>query len=189
MDAGAQLLQKTVPGWLKAEMPPGYVNRVEEIERLTRDLEGMSRFGRLLWTTRDELAGSVRDVFSALRLHTQGVDGGGTVMIVVTLEPRRRLLVYVSSSADVIEKKSPELATVFQLLHEVAGDHDRVTLVANHDPDTSPAMRSEGISADGLAFIRRLGANFVSAHTLFRLWSLSLQDSERARGYLDRLHD
>ncbi len=189
MDAGAQLAQKRAPEWLKAEMPPGYKNRVEEIERLTRDLEGMSRFGRLLWTTGDELARSVADVFSALKLETQGVENGGPRTLVVTLESRRRLLIYVSSSGDVVEKKSPELAAVFQMLHEIAGDSDRVVLVANPDPDTPPATRSEGISTDGLAFMRRLGVNFVSAHTLFQLWSLSLQDNDRARGYLARLHD
>jgi hypothetical protein len=170
-------------------MPPGYKNRVEEIERLTRDLEGMTRFGRLLWTTGDDLAQSVRDLLSALRLQIQDVDGGGPCLMAASLDAASRLLVHVSPSGELVEKRSPELAAVFQLLHEIAGDADRVVLVANHAPDVPPAERPVGISTDGLALMTRLGANFVSAHTLFQLWTLSLQDGDRARGYLQRLRD
>jgi hypothetical protein len=94
----------------------------------------------------------------------------------------------VSASGESIEKKGPDLAHVFQMLHEVAGDNDRIVLVANCDPTTRPADRRDPIEPDALKLLRRLGANVLLAPTLFALWTLSLQDRDRARAWVERLH-
>jgi hypothetical protein len=44
-----------------------------------------------------------------------------------------------------IKKKDPELARVFQMLHESDTDVTRVVLVANSDPGKAPADRGDGI--------------------------------------------
>jgi hypothetical protein len=51
-----------------------------------------------------------------------------------------------------------------------------------------PADRTEGIEPEAVIFLRRMGANFLTSASVFRLWSLSLFDQERARGYVGRLH-
>ena len=99
-----------------------------------------------------------------------------------------RLLLHVAPSGAIIKKRSPELAHVFQMLQESAEDGDRVVLVANSDPALPPADRTEGIEPEAVLFLRRMGANFLASASVFRLWSLSLFDQERARGYVGRLH-
>lgn len=176
------------PDWLAAEMPPGYDTRLLEIQRLSEELRAMGQFGRLLWTVGDELSAAVREAFVALKFEAVSTPGTPPSSVTVTLDGHRRLLLYVSSSMGPIQKKGPDLAHMFQMLHEVAGDHDRIVLVANSDPATRPADRRDPIEPDAMKLLHRLGANVLLAPTLFSLWTLSLQDRDRARAWVERLH-
>ena len=176
------------PEWLAAEMPPGYNTRLMEIQRLSDELRGMGHFGRLLWTVGDELADAVRETFVALKFDAAQTPGLPASALTVNLDARRRLLLHVSSAEGLIEKKSPDIAQVFQILHEVAGDDDRIVLVANCEPSRRPADRREAIDPEAMKLLRRLGANVLLAPTLFALWTLSLQDRDRARAAVERLH-
>jgi len=176
------------PDWLAAELPPGYNTRLLEIQRLSEELRAMGQFGRLLWTVGDELNQAVREAFVALKFDVVSTPGAPPSSTVVNLDGHRRLLLHVSASGESIEKKGPDLAHVFQMLHEVAGDNDRIVLVANCDPTTRPADRRDPIEPDAMKLLRRLGANVLLAPTLFALWTLSLQDRDRARAWVERLH-
>jgi hypothetical protein len=94
-------------------MPPGYQNRVREIQMLVADLEAMSRFGRLLTETGARLGEAVRDVFASLRYETAITADAPSTDVVVGLESGRRLLVHVAGDGQVVQKKSPEIARVF----------------------------------------------------------------------------
>src|SRR5262245_35014267 len=186
MATEAQVRQR--PDWLAAEMPPGYRNRLEEIQRLTRELEEIGRFGRLLWAVGEELAAGVRDAIAALEFDPgPSPDGDGSV-IAVSLDPARRLLFRASATGEVIQRRSEDLARVFHMVQQVAGHGDRVVLVANHNPSQRPADRPDGIDAEALTLLDRLGVIYLPASTLFAVWSLSLQDRPRARGTFDHLH-
>jgi hypothetical protein len=174
------------PDWIVDEMPPGYHNRLAEIQRLSQDLRAMDPFGRLLWASGAQLTEAVRDAFLALKLEATLMPGN-SAGVIVTLDVGRVLL-HVAQTAGIIKKKSPELTHAFQILHESAEDRDRVVLVANSDPSMPPADRVEGIEPDALTLLRRIGTNFLASATVFRLWRLSLHDNERARGYVTRLH-
>src|SRR5262245_31887619 len=128
MTIDAQTLNR--PEWLAAEMPPGYRNRLEEMRRLQRELDELMRFGRLICDTGDGLCDAVRDTLLALDF--EAMPGPRPSSIVVKLEMGRRLLIHVSASDQVIERRSPDLAHVFQVIHEDAANGDRVVLVANH---------------------------------------------------------
>src|SRR5205823_4232368 len=91
----------SAPDWLAAEMPPGYRNRLEEMERLARDLEAMARFGRLLCAVGPELRDAVYDAFAALEFDVSPVRND----IIVSLDSRRRLLVHVSASVRPIKRR------------------------------------------------------------------------------------
>ena len=175
------------PDWVVDEMPPGYHNRLAEIERLSQDLRAMDPFGRLLWGSGPQLTEAVRDVFLALKFEAALMPGNAESGIVVRLDAGRVLL-HVAPSAEVIKKKSAQLTYAFQLLHESAEERDRVVLLANSEPATPPADRGEGIEPDALSLLRRIGTNFMASATMFRLWTLSLHDLERARGHIVRLH-
>ena len=176
------------PDWLAAEMPPGYNTRMLEIQRLSEELKMMGQFGRLLWTVGDELADAVREAFVALKFEVASTPAMPKSSVTVNLDGRRRLLLHVSQSGAAIEKKSPDLARLFQMLHEVANDDDRIVLVANTDPATPPSRRGDGVDTDAMKLLRRLGANLLFAPTLFAVWTLSLQDRDRARASIERLH-
>ena len=176
------------PDWVVAEMPPGYRNRLEELQRLSRELEELGRFGRLLCTVGLELRDAVWDVLVALELDAATAPGPNGSSIVVNLDRQRRLLLHVSASEQAIQKRSGDLAHVFQIIHEQAGNGDRVVLIANPTPDLRPADRRESVDAEALSLLKRLGANYVSGPTLFALWSLSLQDRPRARAIVDLIH-
>jgi hypothetical protein len=175
------------PDWVPAEMPPGYRTRLEEIQRLSADLQAMDPFARLLWAAGPPLTDAVRDAVLALGFEAALTPGPAASGIIVKLSAGR-LLLHVAPDAGIIRKKSPELAHVFQMMQELAEDADRVVLVANSDPATRPADRAEGIEPDAVAFLRRMGANFLASSTLFRLWMLSLHDQKRARDHVERLH-
>jgi hypothetical protein len=169
-------------------MPPGYQNRLVEIERLSKELRSLDRFGRLLWCVGDELTETVREAFIALGFEADPTPASTLASVTVRLDARRRLLLHVSATNSIIQKKSIELARVFELLHTVAENTDRVVLVTNGDPNVRPGDRPESIEPEALTLLRRLGANVLPGPTLFALWTLSFQDKERARGHVDQLH-
>lgn len=175
------------PNWLAGEMPPGYQTRLAEIERLSRDLETMGRFGGLLWQVGPDLHRLVQEAFVAFKFEVGAVPGGDATSLMVTLNNNHRLLLHVSSSQSPIKKKSDEVAQVFKLVHETAEERDRVVLVSNNDPDVAPPGRPEGLDAEALNLLSRLGANFVSGPTLFGLWTLSLQAPDRVRAQIEKL--
>ena len=176
------------PDWLAAEMPPGYRNRLEELQRLSRELEELERFGRLLCAVGPELGDAVRDMLASVELDTVAAPAGNESSIVVKLDSGRRLFLYVSPSEHPVQRRSQELAHVFQIIHEQASEGDRVVLIANHSPTVRPAERRDGVDAEAVSLLKRLGANYLAGPTLFTLWSLSLQDRKRAREVFDRIH-
>jgi len=188
MAATEQTTVEIGPDWVVAEMPPGYQNRVREIQMLMADLEAMGRFGRLLTETGARLGEAVRDVFASLRYETALMEDATSTAIVVELESRRRLLIHVAGDGQGIQKKSPEIARVFQMLQEVAEDTDHVVFVTNSEPHVKPADRGRSVTAEAEGFLSRLGVSHMSALTLFSLWKLSLQEPERAREQALRLH-
>ena len=175
--------------WVATEMPPGYHNRVAEIRRLSTELEEIGRFGRLLWAVGPDLSDAVRETLVALDFDTSTLPGLNGSAIAVKLDGMKRVLFHVSASENVIQRRSDDLARVFEMLHQTAGEGDRVVLVANHSPSTQPAKRGDGMDAEALALLKRLGANYLPAPSLFALWTLSLQDRPRARTIVDRLHE
>lgn len=188
MSAIAEAAAEITPGWVTAEMPPGYQNRVAEIQRLVADLEVMGRFGRLLWGSGPVLAEAVRDALSTLKLEAHVEEPFSKPAVVVKLDATRRLILYVSTTRQTLHKKSADLAHAFRLLHEVAEDSDRVAIVLNTEPDTPLADRAPGLSPDAAAFLRRMGVSAISAATVFGLWKLSLQDATRAHTHVERLY-
>jgi hypothetical protein len=188
MNALAQVALDS-PEWVVAAMPPGYRNRVAEIRRLSDELQDMERFARLLWAIGPALRQSVHDVFAALRLDVEPMKDQAESVVAVALDRGRRLFFHVSATDGTVDKKSAELAHVFRMLHEFAGDHDRVVLVTNGDRMKQPTVRSEYVTPDALKLLQRMGANVVTGPTLFNLWELSLQDRERAFKYVGRLHE
>jgi hypothetical protein len=179
---------ESAPEWLAGDMPAGYRNRLAEIERLAAELRAMDQFGRLLWDIGDPLQQAVSEVFHSLRLEPESFLTSETSQVIVRLDGHRRLLLHISDAESTIQKVSPALEHVFHLVHKSAGDNDRVVLVANVDRLRRPAERSESLAPEALALLKRLGANFLPASHLFALWTVGLQDGQRARIYLDRLH-
>jgi hypothetical protein len=175
-----------VPDWLPGLMPPGYQTRFAEIQRLTAELQGMDRMGRLLWQSGPGVTDLVRDVFAALKVDAE-VHPDDTPQLVVKID-KRRLLVHVITTDGAIEKKHPELAQAFQILHQTAGDDDRVVLVANPHRQLPPADRPDPLTADALTLVTRMGVNVVTTATLFSLWNLSMSDQQRGRTLVERLH-
>jgi len=189
--AGVIVAPSAVPGpeWVVAEMPPGYQNRVAEVQRLMSDLHEMGQFGSLLYQVGPELGDAVRRVFTAMKFEAEMMTGPVSSGVAVRLDAHRRLLLIPSAATDAIQKKGPELAQVFQMLHEVAEEKvDRVVLITNADPGTRPADRAAAITPEALAFLVRMGASHVQASTLFALWKLSLNDADRVRAQVERLH-
>ena len=184
----SELLAHPGPDWVVAEMPPGYQNRLVEIQRLAADLQDMGRFARLLCAVGPPLGEAVRDVFTALKFDTELVPANSASIVTVRLDGNRRLLLIPSATTEAVQKKSPEVAQVFQILQDVAEESDRVVLVTNVDPDTRPADRPAAVTPDTLAFLVRMGARHVAGSTLFNLWKLSHQGLDRAREQVERLH-
>jgi hypothetical protein len=188
MSATDQTTVEIGPDWVVAEMPPGYQNRVREIQMLMADLEAMGRFGRLLTETGARLGEAVRDVFASLRYETALMADASSTAVVVGLEAGRRLLIHVAGDGQLVQKKSPEISRVFQVLQDVAEENDHVVFVTNAEPDRKPADRGRSVTAEAEGFLSRLGVSQVSALTLFSIWKLSLQEPERAREQVLRLH-
>jgi hypothetical protein len=174
------------PDWMSAEMPPGYQTRLLEIERLEEDLHAMDRIGRVLWETGERLRDAVGAVFGALKCEVD-VTPGTAAPIAANLGESRRLLLLVSCAASPVEKTNEELAQVFQAV-QFAQPADRVVFLVNNDPATPPAARPDPVLPDALGMLRKMGVDVVSTVTLFRLWRLSLEDQQKARKGLERLH-
>jgi hypothetical protein len=174
------------PEWVAAEMPPGYQTRLFEVQRLSADLHAMDRIGRVLWETGDPLRDAVGAVFGALNCEVD-VTPGTAGPIAVKLGESRRLQLLVSGAANPIQKTNEELAQAFQAV-QFAAVNDRVVFVANNDPATPPGDRPDPVLPDALGVLQRMGVAVVTTVTLFRLWRLSLEDHEKARKALERLH-
>ncbi len=174
------------PEWMAAEMPPGYQTRLFEIQRLSADLQAMDRIGRVLWETGERLRDAVAVVFDALKCEVD-VTAGPAAPIAVKIGQSRRLLLVVSRADSPIRKTNEELAQAFQAVQFSAVD-DRVVLVANNDPTMPPANRPDPVLPDALGMLERMGVDVVTAPALFRLWRLSLEDQQKARTVLERLH-
>ena len=177
----------TAPEWLVAEMPAGYQTRFAEIQRLSAEMNAMDRMARLLWETGDALHEAVRETFAGIKLEVDALAAVPSV-VAVKLNSKQRLLVHVVATDSVIEKKSPEIASIFRVVHEIAGSDDRVVLVANSDRLTPPKTRPPAVSAEAVDLLTRLGVNLLPSTTLFALWTQSQQEAQRARVYLERLH-
>jgi hypothetical protein len=177
-----------IPDWVVQEMPPGYQTRFAEIQRLSSEIHAMDRMGRLLWETGPALGEAAGDALAAMKYEVEQITAGDATALVVKLDTKRRLLVHVAEGTGLIEKKSAELAHAFTLLHELAGDHDRVVLVANGEAATPPKDRSASITADALQLLGRMGANFLESSALFKVWTTSVQDPNRAKSLIDQLH-
>jgi hypothetical protein len=175
------------PDWLVAEMPPGYQTRFTEIQRLSAEMHAMDRFARLLWETGPALREAVVEAFGALKYDIESPPADAALLI-VRLDARRRLLVHVAEGDGLIEKKSPELAHVFRLVHEIGGDDDRAVLVTSGDPALPPKARGADVSPEALKLLGRLGVNVMPAATLFSVWSLAQMDAPHARTYVDKFH-
>jgi hypothetical protein len=174
------------PEWIADEMPPGYRTRLLEIQRLSADLHSMDSIGRVLWETGEPLRDAVGAVFGALKCEVDGTLANGGP-IAVKIGESRRLLLVVSGAAGPVQKTNEELAQAFQAV-QFASAGDRVVLVVNNDPATPPADRPEPVLPDALGMLHRMGVDVVTTATLFRLWRLSLEDQEKARKALERLH-
>jgi hypothetical protein len=184
----SELVAHPGPHWVVAEMPAGYQNRLSEIERLIADLHEMGRFARLLYEVGPALAEAMRDVFAALKLETELLQGPSATGVLAALDRKRRLVLIASDATTSIDKRSPDVAAVFHTLQDVTEESDRVALVTNVDAERRPADRSVQMAPDALAFLTRMGASHVTGPTLFSLWKLSLEDVDRARAQLERLH-
>lgn len=188
MSAQATTPAGTAPDWLAAEMPPGYQTRFAEIQRLSAEIQSMDRIGRVLWEIGPPLQEAVCEVLAALKCDVASTSAVSVSVINVRLDSKRRLLIHVAETDEPIEKKSAELAHVFRLLHEVAGDGDRVVLLATSHRSTRPKDRAELLTPDALRLLSRMGANVLSTGALFSLWMLSFQHATKARAALDQLH-
>jgi hypothetical protein len=104
MSVSAQAPTRLEPDWVISEMPPGYQNRLEEIRRLSADLETMGRFGRLLWGTGAPLTEIVLDVFTALKFDAGLLPGPSPSAVLVKLDGPRPQLRHFSAASETIEK-------------------------------------------------------------------------------------
>jgi hypothetical protein len=148
----------------------------------------MSRFAQLLWAIGSDLREPVREAFTALKFDTELVETPQPA-VAVRLDGQRRLLLHVSSVEGPIDKKSAEIEQAFRLLHQVAGERDRVVLVVNNDRMHPPASRPESITPDAMRLLQRMGINCVAAPTLFRLWTVASHNVDRARKFVNQLHE
>ena len=175
-----------VPNWIVAEMPPGYQTRLLEIERLSADLKAMDDIACVLWEADGPLRDAVCRLFAALKCEVDPTFSD-TGEIAVGLGGSRRLLLVISGADSPIEKRNEDLAHSFQAV-QFAGPSDRVVLVVNTNSATPPTDRPDPILPDALAVLQKIGVDVLTTVTLFRLWRLSLDDQQKARRELDRLH-
>lgn len=175
-----------VPGWLVAEMPPGYRNRYEEIQRLSAEIRGMDRVGRLLWDSGASLAEAVHEAFTALKTEPEWSSDGS--FLTVRVDAKRRLIVHVAGSDGPLDKRSDAVTAAFRALQEAAGPEDRAVLVTTGDRQLPPKERADSVTPEALELLKRMGVIVLPSPTLFNLWTLSLTELNEARTYLELLH-
>jgi len=174
------------PGWMPAEMPPGYRTRLLEIERLSADLHAMDAIGQVLWTAGEPLKDAVARLFAELKCRVED-SGGAEGPIAVTLGPSQRLLVLVSHDPGPIHKTHEAMTRAFQAV-QFADANDRVVFLAQGDAATPPADRPDPVLPDARDLLERMGVEVVTTTEIFRLWRLWLEDQQKARRALERLH-
>ena len=174
------------PAWVAAEMPPGYQTRLLEIERLSGDLRTMDAVARVLWETGEPLRDAVGMLFAALKCEVDPTLGPAGALT-VGLGDSHHLLVVVSGVGSQVQKTHEEVTRAFQAV-QFAGANDRVVLVVNNEPETPPSERPDPVAADALAMLERMGVDILTTGALFRLWRLQLEDQQKARKALERLH-
>ena len=118
-------------------MPAVYRSRYEEIERLSAEIQGMDRMGRLLWEQGVALRDVVGEAFAAFKSKPSLSDDGACLM--VRLDPNRRVLVLVATADGPLAKNSESVAGAFKLLQTTAGTGDRVVLVTTGDRRSPPS--------------------------------------------------
>lgn len=176
----------SAPEWLVAHMPAGYRNRYEEIQRLSGEIKGMDRVGRLLWESGAPLLEAAHEAFAGMKAEPDWLEDGSC--LTVRLDTGRRLLVHVAGTDGPLEKKSDAVAAAFRVLQELSGAGDRVVLVTTGDRDVPPGERGETVTAEAHELLRRMGVTVLPAPTLFSLWMQSLTDLTEARAGLEQLH-
>jgi len=174
------------PAWLASQMPAVYRSRFEEIQRLTAEIQGMDRMGRLLWDHGDNLRDTVVEALSALRTKQEPSQEHGC--LVLRIDATRRLLVLVAQSDGPLDKGSEAIASAFKVLQTVAEPGDRVVLVTTAQRHLPPQERGETVSADAQDLLRRMGVNVLPTAMLFNVWMLSLSGPSEARACLELLH-
>jgi hypothetical protein len=177
------------PSWLRGQMPESYQRSLAEIERLTNEAQRMASVGRLLWQTGEPLNEAVCEVFRRLGFRAELTPRATTYDVTVNIDDKRRLLLEVTGIEGAIQKKSPKLAQVFQTVQEFATEHDRVVLVANTFRQVNVVERDKNssVTADALKLLQRMTANVVTSPTLFRVWSIALDDPGTAKQQVERL--
>lgn len=179
--------EATAPEWLVEHMPPGYRNRYEEIQRLSNEIRGMDRVGRLLWESGAPLQEAAFEAFAALKTEPEWNEDGSC--LTVRLDPGRRLLVHVALADGPLEKKSDPVAAAFRLIQETAAAGDRVVLVTTAQRGVPLRERDgETMTPDAHELMRRMGVNVLPAAGLFSVWMQSLTEPGDARAQLDELH-
>ncbi len=174
------------PDWMPAEMPPGYRTRLLEIERLSADLHAMDAIGRVLWATGEPLKDAVARLFAELKCEVEVPEGTGGP-IAVRLGPSRRLLVLVANDPGPIHKTHEAMTRAFQAV-QFAEANDRVVFLAQGDAATPPADRPDPVLPDARALLERMGVEVATTTEIFRLWRLWLEDQQKGRKALERLH-
>ena len=177
------------PPWVTDELPPQCAEIAKQIVALkerAREFEGVAS---VLWQTGPALLASVRELFSALQLETEPMNGNSNYDLRVNLEGGRRLLVEVVSANEPIDRRSPHISRVLRALQEDASDNDRVIIAANVFPALPVAARhADPVTTDAMRLIQGLGANFVPTSALFGLWKSSLQDMTKAKKSIFNLY-
>ena len=78
---------------------------------------------------------------------------------------------------------------MFLTLNEKAEATDRVVLVINSNPEARPSERAAPVGPEALDLLERMSVNVLTGPSLFALWLLSLDEKDRARKVVERLHD
>jgi hypothetical protein len=186
----AELRSDGQPAWVTSELPDQYADIARQMAALKEQARAYEGVAGVLWQRGSALTSSVRDLFVALGFfETELAEYGAHCDLRVHLGNDKRLLVEVASEPQSLDRRSPHISRILQVLQEEAGERDRVVLVANVFPEVAPAeRRMEPVTGDALRLIQGLGANLVPTSALFGLWKQSLQDPQRGKNSVMNLH-
>lgn len=178
------------PEWVAAELPEQYADIARQMAALKEQARAYEGVAGVLWQRGSALTSSVRDLFVALGFfETELAEYGAHCDLRVHLGNERRLLIEVVSEQESLDRRSPHIGRILQVLQEEAGERDRVVLVANVFPEVAPgARRIEPVTGDALRLIQGLGANLVPTSALFGIWKQSLQDPQKGKTSVMNLH-